>query len=74
MRTLALTRLKNLRKLAEGQIDEELAKAKPEDLTKPEIQAEIDPGNIYYILEEVQELYIGRIHRRYSFDEALKVR
>ena len=74
MRVLALTRFKSLCKLAESEVDIELEREKPKELEKPVMTAEINPNNVYYIPEEGKGLYIGRINRRYSFNEALEVR
>ncbi|KAF8428445.1 hypothetical protein BGX38DRAFT_1278484 [Terfezia claveryi] len=69
---LTLTRMKQIKGLAEKLLEKENLARKPQRLLPPVLNTIVDKRNVYWILEERYGLFVGRLKRIYDWNRAAK--
>jgi len=72
-RGLALTRMKQMKRLVEEALEEDHLAQKPQRLPPPRLDATIGEDNVFWKLEERSGIFGGRLERLFDWKDAAKV-
>jgi len=72
-RSLALIRMKQMKRLAEKGLEKDHLAQKPQRLPPPRLDTTIGEGNVYWKLEERYGIFVGRLERLFYWKDAAKV-